>query len=244
MKRNILSTPEEVGEAAAALGAETIRKAAAEKDELTIVLATGASQFAMLARLTQYPDLPWSRIQAFHLDEYIGLTANHPASFRRYLIERFVSKVDNLGAFYPVHGDVGPPTEEIARLNSLIADREIDVCFAGIGENGHLAFNDPPADFETREPYILVDLDEACRRQQCNEGWFEACEDVPAQAISMSVAQLMKSKTLVLSVPGANKAQAVKNTFAEDISPQFPSTKLRDHPDCHIFLDAASAKLL
>lgn len=234
----------ELGHAAAHLGAEAIRVAAEVKDRITIVVATGASQFVMLKHLVEEPGLPWDRIDAFHLDEYVGISPVHPASFRKYLNERFVSKVRNLGAFHEVAGDASCIDAEVERLNALIGEKEVDVCFGGIGENGHLAFNDPPADLETNDPYIVVNLDQACRQQQCNEGWFGGVEDVPERAISMTIKQMMKSKKLILSVPGERKAEAVKNTLIKNVSPEFPSSVLRQHEDCHIFIDTDSAKLL
>ncbi len=233
-----------LGRAAAQMGAEAIRAIAEVKDRVTIVVATGASQFTMLEHLVQEPELPWDRVDAFHLDEYVGISADHPASFRKYLNERFVSKVKSLAVLHEVIGDASDLDAEVERLNALIGGREVDVCFGGIGENGHLAFNDPPADLETNDPYIVVDLDQACRQQQCNEGWFGGMEDVPERAISMAINQIMKSKKLILSVPGERKAEAVKNTFIRNVSPEFPSAVLRRHGDCHIFVDTDSAKLL
>jgi glucosamine-6-phosphate deaminase len=183
-------------------------------------------------------------VTGFHLDEYIGMSDTHPASFRRYLRERFAAVLPRFAAFHFVEGDSADLAAELARLNGLIADLPIDVMFAGIGENGHLAFNDPPADFDTTIPYRLVQLDENCRKQQFGEGWFPTLNDVPPTAISMSVAQIMKSGIIILSVPDRRKAEAVKNTLTGPITPDVPASILRRHPACHLFLDPESASLL
>ena len=188
----------DLGRRAAAHGAERIRAAISMRGEANIVVATGASQFTVLAELVESPGIEWPKVTGFHLDEYIGLPLSHPASFRRYLQERFVSHVP-IGAFHYVDGEAADPLAECRRLGDLIAGRTIDVAFIGIGENGHLAFNDPPADFETETPFLVVDLDEACRRQQFGEGWFPTMDAVPRRAISMSVRQILKSKCIVCS---------------------------------------------
>ena len=233
-----------LGRTAAQLGAEAIRAAAKTKDQVTIIVATGASQISMLEHLVQEAGLSWERINVFHLDEYVGISANHPASFRKYLHDRLVSRIENLGVLHEVVGDAIDLDAEVARLNALISGKEVDICFAGIGENGHLAFNDPPADLETKAPYITVELDPSCRQQQCNEGWFDNIEQVPERAITMSTHQILKSKKIIVSVPGKRKAEAVKNTFSKPVSPHFPSSVLRYHKDCHIFTDTDSARLL
>ena len=232
-----------LGQAAAAAGADLIRAAIARDGEATIVVATGASQFELLASLVKAPGIDWSKVTAFHLDEYVGLPESHGASFRKYLRERFVAHVPALRAFIPVNGD-GDVKAELARLNGLIHGKRIAVCFAGIGENGHLAFNDPPADFETDEPYILVTLDEACRRQQMGEGWFPTLADVPQTAISMSIRQMMKSDTLILSVSDTRKADAVKGALEGPLSNLCPASIIREHGDCRLFMDPAAASLL
>ncbi len=203
----ISDTKKELGKKAARKGAELIRKAISERGKANIIVATGASQFEMLKELVK-EDINWSKVTGFHLDEYIGISLTHPASFRKYLKERFVDIV-SLKEFHYVNGDIDP-AGECTRLGELISKQPIDVAFIGIGENGHLAFNDPPADFETEEPYLVVTLDEICRRQQLGEGWFPAFEDVPKKAISMSIKQIMKSKAIICSVPDARKAKAVK----------------------------------
>jgi glucosamine-6-phosphate deaminase len=179
----------------------------------------------------------------FHLDEYIGLPITHPASFRKYLMERFVSKVPSLSVAHLINGETNPK-EECEHLGKIISENIIDVALVGIGENGHLAFNDPPADFETKEPYIIVKLDEACRKQQLGEGWFNSLDDVPRQAISMSIKQILKSKSIICSVPDQRKALAVKNSLENPVSNLFPATVLQLHSNCAFFLDTSSASLL
>ncbi len=232
-----------LGVQAAALGANAIREALARHGEATIIVATGASQFEVLQHLVTADGIDWSKVTAFHLDEYVGLSEAHPASFRRYLRERFVAPVGGTVTFVPVDGE-NDPQAETRRLNALIAGRRIDVCFAGIGENCHLAFNDPPADFETTEPYIVVTLDEACRRQQFGEGWFESFEAVPQRAISMSVRQIMTSKLIVLSVPDERKAKATRDAVEGSVNPLHPASILQTHPNTVLFLDPPAASLL
>lgn len=205
----ISPNPEELGKVAGAASAELIRKAIAENGSATIILATGASQFQTLHQLASENEIDWSKVIMFHLDEYIGLSITHPASFRKYLQERFMSKVPTLKAAYLINGETDPK-KECERLGQLISKHPVDVALVGIGENGHLAFNDPPADFQTEQPYLVVELDEACRKQQMGEGWFSSIEEVPVRAISMSVKQIMKSKHIICSVPDERKAMAVK----------------------------------
>jgi glucosamine-6-phosphate deaminase len=233
-----------LGEAAAACGAAAIRSAIQRRGAANIVVATGASQFELLAALVQRRDVDWSRVTGFHLDEYIAMPATHPASFRRYLSERFVSRVPGLMAFHFIEGNAPDLEAELARLTVLIAQHPIDVTFAGIGENGHLAFNDPPADFEAAESFRVVRLDERCRGQQFGEGWFKRLEDVPSEAISMTIPQIMKSDAIVLSAPDRRKAEAVRNTLEGPVTPIVPASILQRHPACHLFLDPESAGLL
>lgn len=233
----------ELGRQAAAWAAEGLRAALAHKAEARLVLATGASQFEMLASLVAAPGIDWPRVTCFHLDEYVGLPESHPASFRKYLRERFAERVP-IRQFVYVRGDAPDPRAECARLGALIAAAPVDVACVGIGENGHLAFNDPPADFETREPYLLVDLDAACRRQQVGEGWFGSLEEVPRQAISMSIHQILQAARIVCSVPDLRKAAAVRDCFTGPVSPLHPASILRRHADCGLFLDRDSASLL
>ena len=243
MDIQVFDTKDQAGRAAGRLAADRINAAVSARGEANIILATGASQFEMLATLVGQ-DVAWSGVTAFHLDEYVDLPAGHPASFRGYLKQRFTDKVAGLKAFHYIDGNSGDPAAECRRVGEIIHQRPIDVACVGIGENGHLAFNDPPADFDTDEPYIIVQLDEACRRQQLGEGWFAALDDVPRSAISMSVRQIMKSGCIVCTVPDQRKAQAVKNTLEGEITNLVPASILRRHDDCHLFLDKAAASLL
>lgn len=230
---------------AAALAATTHIKTAIEKKGVAnIILATGSSQLDMLENLTAAQDIDWTKVVMFHLDEYVGLPMEHPASFRRYLKERFVDRVSELKGVHFVNGNAPEPEVECDRLATIIKQNAIDVAMVGIGENGHLAFNDPPADFETRQPYILVKLDRRCREQQLREGWFKTLEEVPAQAISMSVQQIMQSRAIVVTVPGRRKAKAVKNTLESPVTNMVPASILQKHPNCRIYLDSQSASLL
>jgi glucosamine-6-phosphate deaminase len=233
-----------LGARAAATGADRLRQAIAVRGSANIIVATGASQFEMLEQLTRAPDIRWDRVTAFHLDEYIGLPIPHPASFRLYLWQRFVSKLPlPPGAFHYVNGEQDPQAE-CHRLGELIHRHPIDVAFVGIGENAHLAFNDPPADFDTEEPYLVVTLDEACRRQQMGEGWFKTLADVPRRAISMSCRQIMKSQALIVTVPDARKAAAVRAAVEGPVSPEAPASILQRHEDVTMFLDPDSASQL
>lgn len=239
----ITNDPIELGKSAGIAAAELIRNTIAESGRANIILATGASQFETLKQLVLEKDIDWSKVVMFHLDEYIGLPESSKASFRKYLKERFLDKVAPLKEVCLVNGE-NDPVEECKRLNTIIELNPIDVALVGIGENGHLAFNDPPADFDTNLPYIIVDLDEACRKQQYNEGWFESIEDVPTQAISMSINQLCKSKHIICSVPDIRKAKAVKDCLEEPVSNLFPASILQNHPDCIYYLDKLSSSLL
>ncbi|MFV0492013.1 MAG: glucosamine-6-phosphate deaminase [Pseudorhodobacter sp.] len=243
MQIRIFDDRTELGRAAATEGAAAIRASIEEKGTATIIVATGASQFEMLTALVA-EDLDWGKVTAFHLDEYIGLPETHPASFRGYLRDRFVNLVDGLGEFVPVNGDAADSTAVLASLNTRIAQEEIAVCFAGFGENCHLAFNDPPADFDAKDPYIEVALDEACRRQQMGEGWFPTLEDVPQRAISMSIPQMMKARKIVITAPDERKAKAVAAALEGPVSNLAPGSILQEHGDCSVYLDRASASLL
>jgi glucosamine-6-phosphate deaminase len=232
-----------LGEAAAAEAASTLRDTLARQGRACVVAATGASQFEFLEELVRAPDVDWRRTVFFHLDEYVGLPATHPASFRRYLKERLADRI-HPGVFHFIEGDRPDPEAEARRVGELIRGCEIDLAFVGIGENGHLAFNDPPADFATEEPYIVVRLDEACRRQQLGEGWFPSLEDVPRRAISMSIRQIMKARRILCVVPDARKAAAVRDTLTGEVSPWRPASALQRHPAATVYLDVDSAALL
>lgn len=243
MDIQISKDPAELGKAAGHATAQLIREAIATNGNANIILATGTSQFETLKQLLQEKEIEWNKVVMFHLDEYIGLPITHPASFRKYLKERFIEKMPSLKAAYLINGETDP-VAECKRLNEAISKHPIDVALVGIGENGHLAFNDPPADFETESPYIVVNLDEACRKQQFGEGWFPALQDVPGQAISMSIKQIMKSKHIICSVPDKRKAVAVKNTLELPVSNLYPASILQTHSNCRLYLDTESAELL
>ena len=232
-----------MGKAAAEEAARILIDAIREKGEATFIAATGASQFEFLENLTNISSIDWSKTTMFHLDEYIGFPETHPASFRKYLKEKVINKV-HLGNVYLIKGDAKSPELECERLDKIIKQKEIDVAFIGIGENGHLAFNDPPADFDTTKPYLVVELDDACRKQQLGEGWFKSLDEIPRQAISMSIKQIMKSKNIICTVPDSRKAQAIKDCLEGDISPNHPASILRNHKSVFLFLDKDSAELL
>lgn len=232
------------GTAAAALGAAAIVRAIEQHGRANVVVATGASQFEMLDALVQHAEVDWSRVTGFHLDEYVGISDSTPASFRRYLRERFTSRVPTLGAFHFIEGDAPDIDAEIHRLNVLLDRHPIDVAFVGIGENGHLAFNDPPADFDTTMAYKRVTLDEPCRRQQLGEGWFPTFEDVPAEAISMTVQRIMSAGTIVVTAPDERKAAAVQKVLEGQVTNLCPASILQRHASCHLFLDQGAAARL
>lgn len=242
MKIHVDSTAEQMGNRAAQETARRIRAAVQANGVCRILLSTGASQFEMLDALTKMEDIPWNQVVMFHLDEYVGMPMTHPASFRKYLKERFIDKV-HPGAYFFVNGE-GDIQKNIETLTQEIRKAPIDVALVGIGENGHIAFNDPPADFETHEAYIVVNLDDRCKKQQLGEGWFATMADVPNQAISMTVYQIMQSKAILSVVPGLRKAQAIQNTLeAPQVTNRIPATKLREHSDWELFLDSDSASL-
>jgi len=243
MKIKTFETKQEMSKAAAEEAAKILIDTIKEKGEAVFIAATGVSQFEFLKNLTSMPSIDWSKTIMFHLDEYIGIPETHPASFRKYLKEKLIDKV-NPGSVYLINGDSEDPELECERIGKIIGQKEVDVAFVGIGENGHLAFNDPPADFNSEKPYIIVELDDVCRRQQLGEGWFKSFDDVPKKAISMSVKQIMKSKHIICTVPGSRKAQAVKECIKDDISPYHPASILRKHRNAFLFLDKDSAKLL
>jgi glucosamine-6-phosphate deaminase len=232
----------QLGEAAARQATSAIGRAVSARGRARIIAATGASQFEFLRALTNTPGIDWAKVEMFHLDEYAGLPIAHPASFRKYLLERLIEPA-GISNYHLIDGEADP-SEICKRLGQEISAAPIDVAFVGIGENGHLAFNDPPADFETDEAYIIVDLDEACRRQQVGEGWFAGLDDVPKRAISMTVKQILKAREIVCIAPEARKAQAVKNCFENDIGPKFPASILRAHGDTVVYLDMESSSLL
>jgi glucosamine-6-phosphate deaminase len=238
----ILDDKVSLGQVAASQAAAAIRSAIASRGQARVVAASAASQFEFLEALNATPGIDWKLVELFHLDEYIGLPMTHPASFCKFLQDRLISKTGILN-FHLLDGSQDP-ADVIRSASKAIAASPIDVAFLGIGENGHVAFNDPPADFETEEPYIIVSLDHACRAQQVAEGWFENLEAVPKQAVSMSVRQVLKAREILAVVPGPRKAAAIKACFDGPISPMAPSSILRNHPNAVVYLDRQSSALL
>jgi len=228
--------------AAAEQAAAAVRRAITDRGQARIVVATGTSQLDFLDALTKSANIDWQRVEMFHLDEYVGLPVTHPASFRKYLLERLIHKA-GIVQYHLLDGS-GDPTEVAGRVGEAVSSAPIDIAFAGIGENGHLAFNDPPADFQSEAAYLVVDLDEVCRRQQVGEGWFADISEVPRRAITMSVRQILNSKEIICVVPDARKAHAVQLCFEGEISPMAPASILRTHPATTLYLDRESAALL
>jgi len=241
MKIKIYETKELLGQAAAEHAAFAMRNAIRNRNRARVVAATGTSQFEFLNALVQLPDIDWRCVELFHLDEYIGLGELHPASFRRYLLDRLIHRtaVDD---YHLLDGE-GDPEEVACRVGKQLNSAPIDIAFVGIGENGHLTFNDPPADFQTDAPFLTVELDDACR-QQVEEGWFANLSEVPRKAITMSIRQILKAREIIAPVPDARKAAAVKACCEGEISPSAPASILREHPDTTVFLDLQSAALL
>ncbi len=239
---NVLKTRSALGVAAAKHAALSLRRVLSVSGTARIIAATGASQFEFLEALTCAPDIDWRRIEMFHLDEYIGLPITHPASFRKYLLERLINKT-GITRYHLLDGE-RDPQGVIRDVGNELNSGPIDVAFVGIGENGHLAFNDPPADFAVSDPYLIVELDEACRRQQVMEGWFSSVSEVPARAISMSIRQILKAEEIIAIVPDARKSLAVKACLEGDVTPVAPASILRTHPNSTIYLDVDSASLL
>jgi len=238
----ILEDKYSLGQHAANHAADSLRLTIHEKGCARIIAATGASQFEFLDALTASPDIEWKRVELFHLDEYVGLPVTHPASFRKYLLERLIHKT-GIANYHFLDGQ-GDLEASVGKVGRELRAEPVDLAFVGIGENAHLAFNDPPADFEIEDPYKLVELDEACRLQQVSEGWFAGLADVPRKAISMSVKQILRAKEIIVVVPDSRKAQAVKDSLEGEITPQVPASILRTHPNTTIYLDKESAALL
>lgn len=242
MKIVVANDRAELGKYVAEKAAEQLIHCLATQNECNLVVATGSSQFEVLESLVQQPGIDWSRVNGFHLDEYLGIDRTHSASFCGYLSARFVDKVP-LKSFFFMEGNASGEDLKL-RADAAIQDKQIDLLMCGIGENSHLAFNDPPADFDAEDPYLIVDLDEACRRQQVGEGWFDTFEQVPTQAISMSVKQILRAKCILCAVPDRRKAEAVQRTVEAEISPQVPASILRQHQDVTLILDSSSSGLL
>ena len=243
MLLKVFSDKISLGKAAAEQAARAIRNAIAARGEARIIAATAASQLEFLDALTREPGIDWAKVDAFHLDEYMGLPVTHPGSFRKMLLEQLLRKT-GITRYHLLEGDASDPVEVTRRVGEELASRPVDIAFLGIGENGHIAFNDPPADFQTEEPYIVVELDEACRRQQVGEAWFADISQVPRQAISMSARQILKAREILAVVPDRRKAQAIKACFEGPVSSMAPASILRTHPNVTIYLDEDSASML
>jgi len=243
MLLRVFSDRDTLGSAAAEQAATAIRRAIAERGLARIIAATAASQLEFLDALTKTQDIDWTRVEAFHLDEYIGLPVTHPGSFRKMLIEQLVEKT-GITKYHLLDGDATDASKVVREVGEKLASAPVDIAFLGIGENGHIAFNDPPADFEIEDPYLIVSLDEACRQQQVGEAWFADISQVPMRAISMSARQILKAREILAVVPDKRKAHAVKLCFEGEISPWAPASILRRHPNVTVYLDQHSASLL
>ena len=232
-----------LGRAAAEQAATAIRNAISARGQARIIAATAASQLEFLDALTKSPGIDWNKVEAFHLDEYIGLPVTHPGSFRKMLMEQLVNKT-GIKKYHLLAGDAPDPAAVAREVGKQLASAPIDIAFLGIGENGHIAFNDPPADFETEAPYIILNLDEACRQQQVGEAWFADISKVPTRALSMSARQILKAREILAVVPDQRKAKAIKACFEGEISPMAPASILRRHANATVYLDKNSASLL
>ena len=237
------NSPSQLGADAADFGANLLKLTIGKKGFANMILATGASQLETIKHLLTY-DINWNVVNLFHLDEYIGISAQHPASFKKYIKDRFVDLTNGLKNVYYIEPNQNFPEKTCVEIGHIIQQHPIDVCFAGIGENAHLAFNDPPANFDIDDPYIVVGLDDICRMQQLSEGWFSSLNEVPKKAISMSIKQILKSRHIILSVPDQRKAKAVHESIHGEISNAVPASILRNHVDVNIFLDKSSSSLL
>ncbi|MBT3359219.1 MAG: glucosamine-6-phosphate deaminase [Rhodospirillales bacterium] len=244
MQVEVFDHTKQMAAAAAHAGAEALRTVIQRDGKAAVVFASAASQIEILDALLDAEGIDWSKVTAFHLDEYVGLPAEHPASFRKFLRDRVLARLPELAEFHFIEGDAPDVDTEARRVGKIIQGVSVAVGFIGIGENGHLAFNDPPADFDTDEPFLIVKLDEACRRQQIGEGWFPTLEDVPESAISMSIRRILKCRTLIITVPDARKAQAVRRAVEGAVGPMCPASILQNHADARLFLDEGSASLL
>lgn len=239
----ILETTAEVGKAGANDFAATVAAQLQTRDEIAVILATGNSQLSFMDALSERTDIEWSRITVLHMDEYLGMSDEHPASFSRYMQEKLVARVKPK-AFYGIAGNHQPPEEELARYGELVRSLDPAICVMGIGENGHLAFNDPPADFDTRELIHIVELDAACRAQQVGEGHFATPNDVPARAITLTVHALLRPARVIVLTPEGRKAGAVKRALESPVTPECPASILQTSPNARLYLDAASSALL
>jgi glucosamine-6-phosphate deaminase len=241
LRVEIFGTKEEMGREAALFVSEKLNKAIKERGSASLILGTGASQYPLLDVLLK-EEIDWTKISLFHLDEYIGLSDQHPASFRKFLRERVAKKVNPQNVYY-LNGDAEDITSEIKRYGKLLQDHPVDVACIGIGENGHIAFNDPAvADFRDPEYLKVVEMDRACRMQQVGEGWFPTIDDVPATAVTLTIRAIMDAKALCCSVPDERKSTAVYNALSGEISTACPASILRNHDNAVLFLDRFAAK--
>lgn len=229
--------------AAAAQAAASIRNAIGDHDHCRVILATGTSQFEFLGFLTKVDGIDWKKVEAFHLDEYVGMEVTHPASFQKILLERVIHKT-GITKYHFIESDAADLPAAVREVARRLTSSPIDIAFVGIGENGHIAFNDPPADFETEEPYLIVELDELCRRQQVGEGWFADISEVPTRAISMSPRQIMKAREIIAVVPDRRKAKAVRLCIEGNVRPEAPASILRQHSNATVLVDEDSSSLL
>jgi len=243
MKINIFDSKKEMGKFAGMAAEKIIKKAIDERGEAHILLATGVTQFELLEYLVE-SDIDWKKVDAFHMDEYIGLPYSHPASLRKYLKERFHDRLKDLRSFHYINGEAEDPYAECRRIGDKIKKIRVDVACIGVGVNGHIAFNDPPADFENEESFSIVSLDEACRKQQLNEGWFASINDVPKKAISMSICQIMKSGCIICSASDERKTQIIKRAVEGSVTNLVPASILQTHQRCLFFLDKKAARAL
>ena len=241
MKLIVHNTKEELGLASAQHAANLINEAIEKQGYARILLSTGASQFPFFTEFVKQP-IDWSKVEMFHLDEYVGISENHPASFKRYLLDRFVNVV-HPGYYYLINGEKDPE-ETIAELTAILNEKPVDVGLIGIGENAHIAFNDPPADFDDPRAYKVVTLDDRCLQQQIGEGWFKTVEETYKQAISMTCSQIMKCRHILCDVPYKVKAEAIYNTLSREVTPEVPATLMKRHADCTVYTDADSSALL
>ena len=241
MKLIVHNTKEELGLASAKHAASLINEAIEKQGYARILLSTGASQFPFFTEFVKQP-IDWSKVEMFHLDEYVGISENHPASFKRYLLDRFVNVV-HPGYYYLINGEKDPE-ETIAELTAILNEKPVDVGLIGIGENAHIAFNDPPADFDDPRAYKVVTLDERCLQQQIGEGWFKTVEETYKQAISMTCSQIMKCRHILCVVPYKVKAEAIYNTLSREVTPEVPATLMKRHANCTVYTDADSSALL
>ena len=239
---HVFANRDELARAAASLAGDSLRRLLGGNEMVRLLAATGSSQLPFLEALRQEEGLDWARVELFHLDEYVGIGINHPASFGRYIKERVVD-VLGIRKYHLIDG-LREPHEMARAVGAELNAAPVHLCFCGIGENGHLAFNEPPADFEASDPYLVIELDEISRQQQVDEGWFQSLEMVPKQAITASIPWIMNSGEIICLAPERRKADAVKACLEGPVSAMAPASILRVHPNAHIFLDNDSASLL